>query len=824
MITTICRGASLTAELSKAVCDPLYCSETVTNDRSRSCLHASNGEIAAAKSNITAAIGNIQRLKGSTGNLPLSPSGQHAATSHRENDDTPTSKKAAATESATVGQVIEEEIEAGERPSDGAAKGDPVTSENGGMPNAASIPGSPSVHQDGGSGLSSSVTVKMECITDPSARPLSASIEVDHQPKRMSIKLELRESPTYSTRPTTPHSSTLQSHDQQTNRAQPSRDISAESEQKGVATLIAMRRSETAIASRQAAPIPAPLATGSLKTVLGRAAPGSALGSGRLTSIPSSHPYYRSDRVLASPSSARSVAMARVHGSVRTPSTPSGQPASAGLRGALRELRLESPHMCAVGSGMDQRQRPTFSLNMGTANPSGGLRSGPMSALPTCGAAAFSLNEGPNGSPRIFIPPPSASAARCQRQHDAAIASPSLVSHLQRPVKHLRTTSDTTNGGGHQSAQLPGPPALDLRSARSHLPRSAAPPAMTPTTVRRYIAPPAPASPIPRRMALPRSPPAYPAYTERDELPVPTPHRESFLRRGLEDREDETMLFDSGATAATVPPRKLTYQPCGTVETRPRAAPMAPSLGSPISISTPPRRVLIPPPPRTPTSQPHSHSRASSASSFSHISSHSGSGSDQAKGPVLPPLLPHLSMPGMGARSYSTPLDRQTAPEKGEIGPRGPTLKRSYTDAVGLDDGCGSMRYIDPVTIPASTALARTAVANQHKRYRAESTQSDESSLGSVRSTPPLSGPSIRHFIPPPAKGDVPAALGQAGTKTPLQPATPGAAGDVSSSILNQLMSEVNAAGAEGAHETAQALEDVANTLSQVAQTLRRSR
>lgn len=416
------------------------------SSRACSCLHASNGEVSVAQDKITAALGNVKLLKGKTDDIPLSPCAKLSAAKDRGGQDTSPSSEPTAPDPATPMHAIEQEVEEGEGHREDA-KNDSGSAKARDMRDAASPPGGPTEHQDSGSALSSSVTVKMECITDPSAPPLSASIEVDCQPKRMSIKLELRESPTNSTKPTTPQSSPLQFNRLQTARAQPAEDVTLETEQKGVATLIAMRRSETATASRQAAPIPAPLATGSLKSVLGRAAPGSALGSGRLTSIPSSHPYYRSDRVLASPSSARSDAMARAHSSIRTPSTPSGQPASAGLRGALRELRLEPSHMRADGSGLDQRQRPAFALDVGTACFSDGLRSGPMSALPTCGAAAFSLNEGPSGSPRIFIPPPSASASlRNQLQRDMTIVSPSLVSHLQRPVKHLRTTSDTTNG------------------------------------------------------------------------------------------------------------------------------------------------------------------------------------------------------------------------------------------------------------------------------------------------------------------------------------------------------------------------------------------
>lgn len=391
------------------------------------------------------AVERIRRLKGSTYISPESPSSRSKleVLLKTKDGDQPALRDVA------------NESQSKQEPDPTAAQPDP----------AAPAPQRPA------SGSFKSFSVQMESITAPSALPLSAGIEFDENGK-LSVKIEFS-SPTTSTPSGT---AKLSPTTVQSSNAAPITDMEVDpndavDEERGIATLLAMRRNK---GGDSPAKLPAPLSQRALKLVPALEAAGSSTTRKYISPA-----YYRTERVLNTQSP-------------RTAMTPNAS-VSGSLPRALHEINLR--------------------------------RDGAVAHTPRLVTAT-------GASPRVFIPPPSLPSSR-------------------PPFGHARTTSDGLVSG-RQSRFIIPPPSPSRRFIPPP-PRTARLEPMSPA--RRFIIPP-PGTP---RHSLPRSPPRYLPYAELDELPSPSPHKESFLRQS-QSRPETPVSTGQGEN----------YKPCGSVETRRR--------------------------------------------------------------------------------------------------------------------------------------------------------------------------------------------------------------------------------------------------------------
>ena len=597
-------------------------------------LKVSHGKLAGAQRRVIQAMERIRRLKGETYLSPDSPTSRSAfevhlkstdlnKTSHPENLPEPDSQVVVLEDPELQPPVVGSTEQA---PTSNAFKG---------------------------------FSVQMESISAPVV-PLSAGIELDQNGK-LSVKIEFGS-------PTTSMPSATQAAGQADKGSPAKEDDSTkvvEDEQRGIATLLAMRRNKNGDSQ---AVLPTPLLSQSLKTTTGSRG---AIDTGTSPRRYTSHAYYRSERVRNSQTPASS--------SVRQPATAgySHLPASSGLPRAMHELHL--------------RQEQDASL----------------SPMPESAA---------RGSPRIYIAPP----------HTAGAA---------RPIRHMRTAS------AGQMQFIPPPPATPTRRFIPPPPGSARVPPASPA--RRYIHPPMSLQSL-HRTSLPRSPPRYHPYAEREELPSPSPLKESFLRRAIERSPSPV---SSGQDAF--------YQPCGTVQTRRRRSN---ERMESIYLANP--YVRPPAGGRSISDQPMWH-RAQ-----------------------------HARTPSNGSDTTSSRKRAYEEPEQVLYH----TYKRSRSES-GSDAESGSSRggatstgrrFIPPPQIvpahsvmPASRPIPRPA-------------------------SPPVQAPSPHDVKPQVSQSQIP---------------------NTTADLLSALLEEVKDAGKEnGGLETAKALENVATTLAQVAQKLRRAK
>lgn len=241
-------------------------------------------------------------------------------------------------------------------------------------------------------------------------------------------------------------------------------DTSNTDDESGVATLLMMRRRKDA--TKQELPAP-------LKTISTTTTKGSAANIPLLSAFPSSHPYYRSKFVLATPSTQSSAA---IKTELKTP----------------KDVAIRSPKRIAVSAR--EPSLPTGLSNL-RLNTQGHFKSQSTSVIESMSVQ----------SPKIYIPPPRFSP------------------HMRRLSSHRRSISDGT---------LPPHRPMESQTPSSRL-RFIPPPPLASRSTRKYISPPAFTSSSQRYQDSRYAP--YESDRRYWEPPMRSPIKESFVRTPVKE-------------------------------------------------------------------------------------------------------------------------------------------------------------------------------------------------------------------------------------------------------------------------------------------------